>query len=106
MHRLHTQIMAVGGSRMQTQQARVDAICSEVDASQAAITKATVAIKTNGRNLKKCSEKIASLEGELTDTECKREEAKAQMSALEDEAKEVMEKQEKSKVSAVSVCMY
>ena len=90
--------MAVGGSRMQSQQDQVDAICSEMDSSQAAITKASVAIKTNGRNLKKCEDKISSLEGELEDTERRIVEVKGQLKALEEEAKDILEKQEKLKV--------
>ena len=85
---------------MQQQQAHVDSICSEIDTSQAAITKARVAIKTNGRNLKKCQDKITSLENELSDTEKKIEEVKGQLTALEEEAKEILDKQEKVKVSA------
>lgn len=100
VQRLHTQIMEVGGSRMQQQQAQVDAICSEIDSSQAAITKATVAIKTNGRNLKKSQDKISSLENELGDTEKKIEEVKGQLTALEVEATEVLNKQEKIKEMA------
>ena len=47
--RLHDRIMQVGGARMQRQQAQVDAVAKEIDESNAAITKANVAIKTAER---------------------------------------------------------
>lgn len=48
---LHDRIMEVSGGRMQQQQAQVDAVKKEIDASAAAITKANVAIKTAERCL-------------------------------------------------------
>lgn len=47
--RLHDQIMEVTGGRMQQQQAQVDAVCKDIDQTNAAITKANVAIKTAER---------------------------------------------------------
>ena len=46
---LQDQIMEVGGSRMQQQQAQLDKVVKEIDGSNAAITKAKVAIKTAER---------------------------------------------------------
>ena len=83
---------------MQQQQAQVDAICQDIDTCNAAITKASVAIKTNGRNLKKCQDKIVSLESEVGETETRIQELKGVLTSLEDEAKEVLDKQEEIKV--------
>ena len=83
---------------MQQQQAQVDAIGHDIDNSNAAITKARVAIKTNGRNLKKCQDKIVSFESEVEETERRIQELKGVLTSLEDEAKEVLEKQEEIKV--------
>lgn len=47
--RLHDKIMEVGGSRVQSQQAKVDQLSSEIDVCTAAITKANVGIKTSER---------------------------------------------------------
>ena len=47
--RLHDKIMEVGGSRVQSQQSKVDQLSSEMDTCTVAVTKANVAIKTSER---------------------------------------------------------
>lgn len=54
--RLHDKIMEVGGSRVQSQQSKVDELSSEIDTCTAAVTKANVAIKTSER----CVTKVLS----------------------------------------------
>ena len=91
---LQDQIMEVGGSRMQQQQAQLDKVVKEIDGSNAAITKAKVAIKTAERNTNKCKDKIASLEKDLENLEAKIEETKGGLTNLEEEARGVVAKQQ------------
>ena len=48
-HRVHEKIMEVGGSKVQSQQNKVDGITEEMDALQKRITKANVTCKTSQR---------------------------------------------------------
>ena len=48
-HRLHKQIMDIGGSKLQAVQARVDAIARKIDEATGQITKANVGVKTAER---------------------------------------------------------
>ena len=91
--------MEVSGGRMQEQQAQVDAVNREMDKAREVKTKASVAIKTAGRNTKKCQDKVNSLEKEVEETEKRIKEVQETLSALEEEAKEVIQNQEELRVS-------
>ncbi|KAL5490795.1 hypothetical protein EMCRGX_G015979 [Ephydatia muelleri] len=91
---LQDEIMEVGGSRLQQQQAQLDKVVKEMDGSNEAITKAKVAIKTAERNTKKCKEKITSLEKDLATLEAKVEETKGVLTNLEEEARDIVAKQQ------------
>lgn len=83
---------------MQQQQAQVDAVCKEMDKARDAVTKANVAIKTNGRNTKKSRDKVSSLEKEVEETEGRIGELQETLTSLEEEAKAVIEQQEELRV--------
>jgi structural maintenance of chromosome 4 len=91
--RLHDEIMEVGGARLKPQQAMVDKLVKEIDDANAVITKATVGIKTNERDVKKCSDKISSLERDLASTQAKLEDLKAVLTQLEEEATVIVARQ-------------
>ena len=84
---------------MQQQQAQVDAVSKEMDKTRDTMTKANVAIKTAGRNTKKCRDKVGSLEKEVGETERRIGELQETLSALEEEAKAVIEQQDELRVS-------
>lgn len=96
---LHEEIMIIGGTRIQQQQAHVDKVKKEIDQTIVNINKATVTIKTSERNAKKCENKIKSLESERSSTEKKTEELFAELTNLEEEAKEAIEKQETAEMA-------
>ena len=84
---------------MQEQQAQVDAVSREMDMARDTMTKAKVAIKTAGRNTKKCQEKVNSLQSEVEETEKRINELQETLTALEEEAKGVIQHQEDLRVS-------
>ena len=89
---------------MQEQQAQVDAVNKEMDKTRDAMTKANVAIKTAGRNTKKCRDKVGSLEKEVDETERRIGELQGTLTALEDEAKAIIERHDELRV-CVCVCV-
>ncbi|CDQ78953.1 unnamed protein product [Oncorhynchus mykiss] len=54
VERLHTLIVDINSHKLKAQQDKLDKVNKELDDCSSAITKAQVAIKTAGRNLKKC----------------------------------------------------
>ncbi|XP_051534956.1 structural maintenance of chromosomes protein 4-like [Myxocyprinus asiaticus] len=88
--RLHTLIVDINSHKLKNQQDKLDQINSQLDECSSAITKAQVAIKTSGRNLKKCEESVCQLEKEMRDNEKLMEELTEQLKKLEEQAGEIM----------------
>uniref|UniRef100_A0A1A7YGY2 Structural maintenance of chromosomes protein n=1 Tax=Iconisemion striatum TaxID=60296 RepID=A0A1A7YGY2_9TELE len=88
--RLHNLIVDINSHKLKAQQDKLDKINKELDDCSSIITKAKVAIKTADRNLKKCEEGIARVQGELEENEKLMVELTEQLKKLEDEAGEIM----------------
>ncbi|XP_052471878.1 structural maintenance of chromosomes protein 4 [Carassius gibelio] len=89
--RLHTLIVDINSHKLKNQQDKLDQINSQLDECSSAITKAQVAIKTAGRNLKKCEDGVCQLEKELAENEKLTEELTEQLKKLEEAAGEIMQ---------------
>uniref|UniRef100_A0A667XW49 Structural maintenance of chromosomes protein n=2 Tax=Myripristis murdjan TaxID=586833 RepID=A0A667XW49_9TELE len=88
--RLHNLIVDINSHKLKAQQDKLDKVNKELDDCSSAITKAQVAIKTAGRNLKKCEETVSRVQGELEENEKSMAELTEQLKKLEDEAGEIM----------------
>ncbi|XP_072525283.1 structural maintenance of chromosomes protein 4 isoform X2 [Salminus brasiliensis] len=88
--RLHTLIVDINSHKLKAQQDKLDKVNKELDECSSAITKAQVAIKTAGRNLKKSEEIVARLEAEIAENEKLMEELMEQLKKLEEQAGEIM----------------
>ncbi|KAJ8368790.1 hypothetical protein SKAU_G00088180 [Synaphobranchus kaupii] len=88
--RLHNLIMDINSHKLKAQQDKLDKISQELDDCSSAITKAQVAIKTAGRNLKKSEEAVSRLEVEIQEGEKATEEMTEQLKKLEEQAGGVM----------------
>ncbi|XP_060731020.1 structural maintenance of chromosomes protein 4 [Tachysurus vachellii] len=88
--RLHNLIVDINSHKLKAQQDKLDKINKELDECSSAITKAKVAIKTSGRNLKKAEETVTRLETEIAENEKLMEELTEQLKKLEDQAGEIM----------------
>uniref|UniRef100_A0A8C7TV81 Structural maintenance of chromosomes protein n=1 Tax=Oncorhynchus mykiss TaxID=8022 RepID=A0A8C7TV81_ONCMY len=88
--RLHTLIVDINSHKLKAQQDKLDMVNKELDDCSSAITKAQVAIKTAGRNLKKCEEGVSHLEGELVENEKSLGDLTEHLKRLEEEAGEIM----------------
>ncbi|KAM4742923.1 structural maintenance of chromosomes protein 4 [Anableps anableps] len=88
--RLHNLIVDINSHKLKAQQDKLDKINKELDDCSSIITKAKVAIKTADRNLKKCEESIARVQGEVEENEKLMAELTEQLKKLEDEAGEIM----------------
>jgi structural maintenance of chromosome 4 len=92
VQRLNAKIMEAGGSRVQSQQAKVDEIVKEIDGLHNRITKANVTIKTSARNATKCRGRVASLEQDVEGTEAAMARLREELRNLEDQAVKMLEK--------------
>lgn len=88
--RLHNLIVDINSHKLKAQQDKLDKVNKELDECSSAITKAQVAIKTSGRNLKKSEETVAKLETEIAENEKAIGELMEQLKKLEDQAGEIM----------------
>lgn len=88
--RLHNLIVEINSHKLKAQQDKLDKINKELDDCSSIITKAKVAIKTADRNLKKCEESVARVQGELEENGTLMAELTEQLKKLEDEAGEIM----------------
>uniref|UniRef100_A0A1A8IT34 Structural maintenance of chromosomes protein n=2 Tax=Nothobranchius kuhntae TaxID=321403 RepID=A0A1A8IT34_NOTKU len=88
--RLHNLIVDINSHKLKAQQDKLDKVNKELDDCSSIITKAKVAIKTADRNLKKCEEGVARVQGELQENEKLMVELTEQLKKLEDEAGEIM----------------
>ncbi|KAG9278523.1 structural maintenance of chromosomes protein 4 [Astyanax mexicanus] len=88
--RLHTLIVDINSHKLKAQQDKLDKVNKELDECSSAITKAQVAIKTAGRNLKKSEEIVERLETETKENEKLMEELMEQLKKLEEQAGEIM----------------
>uniref|UniRef100_A0A667Y369 Structural maintenance of chromosomes protein n=1 Tax=Myripristis murdjan TaxID=586833 RepID=A0A667Y369_9TELE len=98
--RLHNLIVDINSHKLKAQQDKLDKVNKELDDCSSAITKAQVAIKTAGRNLKKCEETVSRVQGELEENEKSMAELTEQLKKLEDEAGEIMKACQEAEVSA------
>lgn len=89
--RLHALILDINSHKLKAQQDKLDQINTQLDECSSAITKAQVAIKTAGRNLKKSEDSVSQLEKEITDNETLMEELTEQLKKLEEQAGEIMQ---------------
>ena len=62
---IHNKIMEIGKKRVGTQQGKVDSVNTIIDEVNQKKTKATVAIKTADRNIKKAHEKVEGVEKDI-----------------------------------------
>uniref|UniRef100_A0A8C2HN70 Structural maintenance of chromosomes protein n=1 Tax=Cyprinus carpio TaxID=7962 RepID=A0A8C2HN70_CYPCA len=83
--RLHTLIVDINSHKLKAQQDKLDQINTQLDECSSAITKAQVAIKTAGRNLKKSEDSVSQLEKEMGENEKLTEELTEQLKKLEEE---------------------
>uniref|UniRef100_A0A8C7Y182 Structural maintenance of chromosomes protein 4 n=1 Tax=Oryzias sinensis TaxID=183150 RepID=A0A8C7Y182_9TELE len=97
--RLHNLIVDINSHKLKAQQDKLDKINKELDECSSIITKAKVAIKTAGRNLKKCEESVAHLQSELEENEKLMTELTEQLKKVEDEAGEIMKACQEAEVS-------
>lgn len=88
--RLHTLIVDISSHKLKAQQDKLDKVNKELDDCSSAITKAQVAIKTAGRNLKKCEEGVVRVEAELQENEKALTELMEKLSSLEEQAADIM----------------
>lgn len=89
--RLHTLIVDINSHKLKAQQDKLDQINTQLDECSSSITKAQVAIKTAGRNLKKYEESVSQLEKDIRDSEMLMEELTEQLKKLEEQAGEIMQ---------------
>lgn len=88
--RLHNLIIDINNHKLKAQQDRLDKINKEIDDCASAITKAQVAIKTAGRNLKKSEDAVTRTEQEIVENDKAVEELTGELKKLEEEATIVM----------------
>uniref|UniRef100_A0A3Q3BNK9 Structural maintenance of chromosomes protein n=1 Tax=Kryptolebias marmoratus TaxID=37003 RepID=A0A3Q3BNK9_KRYMA len=98
--RLHNLIVDINSHKLKAQQDKLDEVNKELDDCSSIITKAKVAIKTADRNLKKCEESIARVQGELEENGKLMAELTEQLKKLEDEAGEIMKACHEAEASA------
>lgn len=89
--RLHTLIVDINSHKLKAQQDKLDQINTQLDQCSSAVTKAQVAIKTAGRNLKKSEDGVSRLEQEISENEKLMEELTEQLKKLEEQAGEIMQ---------------
>ncbi|XP_037533454.1 structural maintenance of chromosomes protein 4 [Nematolebias whitei] len=90
VNRLHNLIVDINSHKLKAQQDKLDKINKELDDCSSIITKAKVAIKTADRNLKKCEEGIARVQGDLEKGEKLLVKLNEQLKTLEEEAGEII----------------
>uniref|UniRef100_A0A4W4FM78 Structural maintenance of chromosomes protein n=1 Tax=Electrophorus electricus TaxID=8005 RepID=A0A4W4FM78_ELEEL len=88
--RLHTLIVDINSHKLKAQQDKLDKVNKELDECSSAITKAQVAIKTAGRNLKRSEEAVERLQSEIAENKKIMQELTEQLKMLEDQAGEIM----------------
>ncbi|XP_071377221.1 structural maintenance of chromosomes protein 4 isoform X1 [Centroberyx affinis] len=88
--RLHNLIVDINSHKLKAQQDKLDKVNKELDDCSSAITKAQVAIKTAGRNLKKCEDSMNRVQSELEENEKSMADLTEQLKKLEDEAGDIM----------------
>ncbi|MGH0163120.1 UNVERIFIED_CONTAM: hypothetical protein FKN15_044639 [Acipenser sinensis] len=84
--RLHNLIIDINNHKLKAQQDKLDKINKEIDDCASAITKAQVAIKTAGRNLKKSEDAVTRTEQEIVENDKAVEELTGELKKLEEEA--------------------
>ncbi|KAI7800473.1 structural maintenance of chromosomes protein 4 [Triplophysa rosa] len=89
--RLHALIVDINSHKLKAQQDKLDKINTQLDECSSSITKAQVAIKTAGRNLKKCEESVSQLDKDVGDNETLMEVLTEQLKKLEEQAGEIMQ---------------
>ncbi|XP_033883986.1 structural maintenance of chromosomes protein 4-like [Acipenser ruthenus] len=88
--RLHNLIIDINNHKLKAQQDKLDKINKEIDDCASAITKAQVAIKTAGRNLKKSEDTVTRTEQEIVENDKAVEDLTGELKKLEEEATVVM----------------
>ncbi|XP_074535315.1 structural maintenance of chromosomes protein 4 isoform X2 [Halichoeres trimaculatus] len=88
--RLHNLIVDINSHKLKAQQDKLDKVNKELDDCSSTITKAQVAIKTAGRNLKKCEESVTRVQSEQEENEKALVEFTEQLKKLEEEAGEII----------------
>ncbi|KAM6961494.1 LOW QUALITY PROTEIN: structural maintenance of chromosomes protein 4 [Aplochiton taeniatus] len=88
--RLHTLIVDINSHKLKSQQDKLDKVNKELDECSSAITKAQVAIKTAGRNLKKCEEGVSRVQQELEENVTSMADLTERLQKLEVEAGDIM----------------
>ncbi|XP_039509913.1 structural maintenance of chromosomes protein 4 [Pimephales promelas] len=88
--RLHTLIVDINSHKLKAQQDKLDQINTQLDQCSSAVTKAQVAIKTAGRNLKKSEESVCQLEQEMGENAALMEQLTEQLKKLEEQAGDIM----------------
>lgn len=99
---LHNKIMEIGKSKLGGQQAKVDSVNKIIDEVTQRKTKASVALKTADRNIKKAEEKVKNIEKDVEEnTAAIKNIEEVELKKLEDDAttvlNEAQEGQEKMK---------
>ncbi|XP_006002116.1 structural maintenance of chromosomes protein 4 isoform X2 [Latimeria chalumnae] len=88
--RLHKLIVDINNNKLKAQQDRLDKINKDIDEFTSEITKAQVAIKTSGRNLKKAEDSVTRTEQEMAENEKAIQDLTEELQKLEEEATVVM----------------
>ncbi|XP_062409333.1 structural maintenance of chromosomes protein 4 [Sardina pilchardus] len=88
--RLHTLIVDINSHKLKAQQDKLDTVNKGLDECASASTKAQVAIKTAGRNLKKSEEAVAKVAQELEENKRTMEELTELLKQLEEQAGDIM----------------
>uniref|UniRef100_A0A4W3K0M6 Structural maintenance of chromosomes protein n=2 Tax=Callorhinchus milii TaxID=7868 RepID=A0A4W3K0M6_CALMI len=101
--RLHNLIVDINNNKLKAQQDKLDKINKEMDNCVSAITKAQVAIKTSGRNLKKAEEAVSRSEEEIEQNKQEIENLTDDLKKLEEEATAVMKECAKAQESLANV---
>ncbi|MBN3310461.1 SMC4 protein, partial [Amia calva] len=88
--RLHDLIVDINSHKLKAHQDKLDKINKEIDDCSSAITKAQVAIKTAGRNLKKSEDAVTRTEQETVENDKAMEDLTEELKKLEEAATVVM----------------
>ncbi|KFZ69241.1 Structural maintenance of chromosomes protein 4, partial [Podiceps cristatus] len=87
---LHQLIIKINNDKIKAHQHRLDQVNKEIDECASATTKAQVAVKTAGRNLKKSEESVLRAEKEIEDNGKEIKDLTEELTKLEDRATEVI----------------
>ena len=84
--KIHDKIVELTEGKMNSAREKLDAVTKQMDKIRAEKTKLTVAINTSERNVKKCLEKIATLEQEVQEDENELRKLQERRKQIEEEA--------------------